>query len=143
MDIDLRIHHVGIVVPSIEQKRAFYTDVLGYRPCTEIIHDPVQTAFVQFFKIPGSEHCMELVAPDSQASKLASASRKGTPLNHLCYSCPGIEHALAVLRNSRCFVVIQPVPAVAFEGRLIAWLITPGRLLIELVEETPDRRLSF
>jgi catechol 2,3-dioxygenase-like lactoylglutathione lyase family enzyme len=27
---DLRLHHVGLVVPTIEESRAFYVDVLKY-----------------------------------------------------------------------------------------------------------------
>jgi catechol 2,3-dioxygenase-like lactoylglutathione lyase family enzyme len=50
---DLRRHHIGLVVRAIEESRTFYVDVLQYRERTPIIHDPVQTAFVQFFAIPG------------------------------------------------------------------------------------------
>ena len=87
---DLRFHHIGLVVRAIEEFRAFYVDVLQYSPRTPVIHDPIQTAFVQFFSIRGSDHYIELVAPDSDRSKLWKASRKGMPLNHLCYSCERI-----------------------------------------------------
>jgi methylmalonyl-CoA/ethylmalonyl-CoA epimerase len=131
---DLRLHHVGLVVGAIEEFRAFYVDVLQYRERTPVIHDPVQTAFVQFFSIPGSDHYIELVAPDSETSKLHAASRKGKPLNHLCYSCENIAHTVSFLKDSGCFVIQNPVPAVAFDKRFIAWLMAPDGLLIELVE---------
>jgi len=136
---NLRLHHVGIVVPAIDKYFAFYADVLQYRQRTPVIHDPVQTAFVQFFAIPGSDHYIELVAPDSHTSKLQKASRKGLPLNHLCYSCHNIAHMVSFLKESGCIVRQDPVPAVAFDGRLIAWLMTPVGLLIELVERGPER----
>jgi len=131
---DLRLHHVGIVVPVIEERRSFYTDVLRYRQRTPVIHDPVQTAFVQFFLIPGSDHYIELVAPDSESSKLWNASRKRLPLNHLCYSCAKIAETVSSLEESGCFIIQEPAPAVAFDGRSIAWLKTPERMLIEIVE---------
>jgi methylmalonyl-CoA/ethylmalonyl-CoA epimerase len=138
---DLRLHHIGLVVRAIEEFRAFFVDVLQYRERTPVIHDPVQTAFVQFFSIPGSDHYIELVAPDSETSKLREASRKGKPLNHLCYSCENIAHMVSFLKESGCFVIQDPVPAVAFDRRFIAWLMTPDGLLIELVERGPEGSL--
>ena len=35
-----------------------------------------------------------------------------------------------------CYVIAEPVPAVAFAGRRIAWLMTGTRHLIELLEAT-------
>lgn len=131
---DLRLHHLGLVVPVIEEFRAFYVDSLQYRERTPVIHDPVQTAFVQFFSIPGSDHYLELVAPDGETSKLREASRRKKPLNHLCYSCEDIAHMVSLLKEAGCFVLQKPVPAVAFDERLIAWLMVPDGLQIELVE---------
>jgi methylmalonyl-CoA/ethylmalonyl-CoA epimerase len=140
-DQDLRLHHIGIVVRSIDESRSFYVDVLRYRERTPIIHDPIQTAFVQFFSIPGSDHYVELVAPDGNTSKLREASRKGIPLNHICYSCKNIANTVTFLKESGCFVIQNPVPAVAFDGRCIAWLMTPDGLLIEIVERGPEGSL--
>ena len=138
---NLRLHHIGLVVRAIEEFRAFYVDVLQYVQRTPVIHDPIQTAFVQFFSIPGSDHYIELVAPDSDTSKLQKASRKGMPLNHLCYSCEKIAHMVSFLKESGCIVIQDPVPAVAFDGRLIAWLMAPDGLLIEIVERGPEGSL--
>lgn len=131
---DLTLHHVGLVVDRIEARRGFYTDTLNYRAVSPVLHDPVQTAFVQFFAILGADHFLELVAPDGEGSKLQNACRKGLPLNHLCYACAEIEATLAELREAGCFVLQQPAPAVAFGGRRIAWLMSRDNLLLELVE---------
>jgi methylmalonyl-CoA/ethylmalonyl-CoA epimerase len=131
---DLRLHHIGVVVPRIEEFHTFYVDVLQYKQCTSVIHDPVQTAFIQFFEIPGSDHYLELVAPDSETSKLQKAARKRQSLNHLCYSCENIVRSVALLKESGCLVIQNPVAAVAFDGRLIAWLMTTHGLLLEIVE---------
>lgn len=137
----LKLHHVGIVVPSIEKHREFYTTVLHYQERTAVIHDAVQTAFVQFFVLGGADHYIELVAPDGGSSKLVKASGKGLPLNHLCYSCDNMTKAIEHLRNSGCFVIQEPVPAVAFDGRPIAWLMTPDRMLLEIVERGAEETL--
>jgi methylmalonyl-CoA/ethylmalonyl-CoA epimerase len=138
---DLRLHHIGLVVRGMDELRNFYVDVLQYRERTPVIHDPIQTAFVQFFSIPGADHYLEFVAPDSERSKLSEASRKGTALNHLCYSCESIGPMISFLKESGCFVIRKPAPAVAFNGRFIAWLMTPDSLLIEIVERGPEGSL--
>lgn len=132
--LDLALHHVGIVVPNIEERRRFYLDHLGYTERTAVIHDPAQTAYVQFLSIPGSDHYLELVAPDGESSKLQAASRKGIPLNHLCYATCNADAAFESLWKAGCYRISVPTPAVAFEGRPVAWLMTPDRLLIELVQ---------
>lgn len=134
MTADLALHHFGVVVDKIELRRDFYIDKLSYREASPIVRDPIQTAFVQFFKTPHADHFLELVAPDGENSKLQNACRKGLPLNHLCYSCSDIGTVLADFRDSGCFVIQEPAPAVAFGGRKIAWLMTRDKLLLELVE---------
>lgn len=138
---DFRLHHVGIVVREIEAYRRFYADVLHYRERTPVIHDPIQTAFVQFLSIEGADHYIELVAPDGERSKLQEACRKGMTLNHLCYSCENIVPMLSFMKESGCFVIQKPVPAVAFDGRLIAWVMSGDGLLIEIVERGPEGSL--
>src|SRR5579872_3228272 len=133
-DRNLQLHHIGVVVREIAEIRKFYVDVLQYRECTPVIHDPVQTAFVQFLSIPGADHYVELISPDSETSKLSKACRRGTALNHLCYSCENIGPILSFLRESGCFIIQDPTPAVAFDGRRIAWLMTPDSLLLEILE---------
>jgi methylmalonyl-CoA/ethylmalonyl-CoA epimerase len=138
---DLRLHHIGLAVRGIEEFRTFYVDVLQYQERTPVIHDPIQTALVQFFSIPGADHCLGLVAPDSKSSKLWEACRKGKVLNHLCYSCVNVAPMISFMKESGCFVIQNPVPAVAFDGRLIAWLMTPDGLLVEVVERGPEGSL--
>jgi hypothetical protein len=48
---------------------------------------------------------------------------------------------VSFLKESACFVIQNPVPAVAFDGRFIAWLMTPDGLLIEIVERGPEGSL--
>ena len=45
-----------------------------------------------------------------------------------------LEDALADLRSKGALLAKPPKPAVAFEGRRIAWLLTGEKLLLELLE---------
>jgi methylmalonyl-CoA/ethylmalonyl-CoA epimerase len=139
-NLGLTLHHIGIVVTQIDESRSLY-DFLGYEPATPIIHDPIQTAYVRFLRLPGADHYIELVAPDSPDSLLAAAAAKKQPLNHLCYATPDIVKTCELLQSDHWRLISEPTLSVAFSPRKIAWLISPTRLIIELVEQGPPGSL--
>jgi methylmalonyl-CoA/ethylmalonyl-CoA epimerase len=128
------MHHVGLVVADVATESAEYEKRFGYILRSGIIHDPVQTAFVQFLQLKDDPVLLELVAPDSPGSKLSNALAKGGGVNHVCYETPDIEAACAEMRSNGCGILHTPTPAVAFNGRRIAWLMARERVIIELVE---------
>jgi hypothetical protein len=73
----LALHHVGFAVAAIELTTRSYVTRYGYAIRTPVIHDPLQTAFVQFLALPGDHVYLELVSPDGPASRLSSAVRRG------------------------------------------------------------------
>ena len=135
----MRLHHIGVAVGDLSTAAQHFEGALGYEILSEVIHDPVQTAYCQFLKLPGHPPYLELVAPDGEKSKLAGALKRGGGLNHLCYAVPDIEAACARLASRNMILIQTPLPAVAFPDRRIAWLMDENRLLIELVEEGEDR----
>jgi methylmalonyl-CoA/ethylmalonyl-CoA epimerase len=52
----------------------------------------------------------------------------------LCYEVLDLERALAAFKSRGAVIAKRPLPAVAFEGRRIAWIVTAEKLLIELLE---------
>jgi methylmalonyl-CoA/ethylmalonyl-CoA epimerase len=135
--LNLKLHHVGILVKDIAHRTAFYVRRLGYEIQSKIIHDPTQTAYVQFLKLPADPVFMELVSPDGPESKLANALRKGEGLNHICYATDDIGADCAKLRLDGLVLICAPVQAIAFGGRRVAWLMGADQVLIELVESGP------
>ena len=128
------IHHIGLAVADIETARQVYVDRFGYEVCSPIIHDPVQTAYVQFLRLPNDGVYLEFIAPDSPQSKLSAFVKKGGGLNHVCYAVEDIESAVLDLRNQDMMALCDPVPAVAFPGRRIAWMMGMDMQPVELVE---------
>jgi methylmalonyl-CoA/ethylmalonyl-CoA epimerase len=139
--VTLRFHHVGVLVDDVATHSALYVKRLGYQVRSEVIRDPVQSAFVQFLSLPGEKVYLEFIAPDGPGSHLTNALKKGGGLNHICYSCAEIELTCAELRDQGLLLIHRPAPAVAFNGRKIAWMMGKDRLLIELVECGPENEL--
>lgn len=136
----LNLHHTGTVVKNVHEASAFYIE-MGYELMSQVIHDPVQTAYVQFLRLPDDQVYLELVSPDRADSKLSNALRQGSGLNHLCYSAEGIEAGCEYLRTAGFLLISAPVGAVAFAGRRVAWFRGPDRLLVELVERGREGEL--
>lgn len=135
----LHLQHIGIVVKDIAAAMPAF-ELLGYRPAGPTVHDPVQTAHVQFLELSADTVRLELVCPDGPESKLANAARKGGGLNHLCYRTDDISQAISELRAAGMFELAAPTPAPAFEGRSIAWLMGRNGIPIELVEAPAETK---
>ena len=74
------------------------------------------------------------MAPLGPKSPIERTLKNGGGPYHICYEVPNIESAIAYLTEQGSFLVSGPVPAVAFEMREIAWLMTEADLLVELVQ---------
>jgi methylmalonyl-CoA/ethylmalonyl-CoA epimerase len=128
------LHHVGILVPDIALAAGQYVAKFGYHVCGPIVHDPVQTARVQFLALTDSIPYVELVTPDGPDSKLSNALKKGGGLNHLCYVSPAIDDDCRRLREAGMLLLQAPVAAQAFPGRRIAWLMGHDGIPLELLD---------
>jgi methylmalonyl-CoA/ethylmalonyl-CoA epimerase len=135
----LRLHHVGYVTREIAAIAATYVARYGYGLATGIIHDPLQTALVQFLQLPGDSSYLEFVAPDGPESKLTNAAKRTGGLHHLCYTAGPLETVIVELEETGMKLISEPMPAVAFAGRRICWLMGENSLPIELVERRDDQ----
>jgi methylmalonyl-CoA/ethylmalonyl-CoA epimerase len=135
--MNLSLHHVGVLVTDIKEAVLHYLR-LGYEAKSEIVHDPTQTVYAQFLRLPGDDVYLELISPDRPDSKVGSALKKGGGLNHICYSTGNIDEECQRLCSAGLFLVSPPVPAIAFPGRRIAWLRGADRVLVELLERSPE-----
>jgi methylmalonyl-CoA/ethylmalonyl-CoA epimerase len=134
----LRLHHVGHAVRELDAASELYARRLGYRAITGAIHDPLQTALVQFLLLDGDSVYLELVAPDGPTSRLTNVVKRGGGLNHLCYTCGRLEEAIEALEATAMKLISEPKPGVAFGGRRICWLLGQDPLPIELVERRDE-----
>lgn len=131
------LHHVGLVVPSIRAVASRFAASTATQWDGEVIHDPLQGVRVAFFRSlrSASDPLLELVEPADEQSPVVSFLRRGGGLNHLCYQVASVRAELDNCRSYGATIVRQPLPAAAFNGRLIGWVYTPDRLLIEYLQQ--------
>lgn len=129
------LHHIGFVVRSIREELEGFTSSVGATWNGEIFDDPLQQVRVTFLQpASAAEAAIELVEPTVGSSPVSRFLERGGGLHHLCYEVDDLEAALKLARTLGGLVVKQPLPAVAFKGRRIAWVVTRNRLVIEYLE---------
>ena len=129
------LHHLGFAVSSISAVSEEFAVAMSARWDGEIIHDPIQRVRVAFLSPADTRNpVFELVEPASEGSPVSNFLKKGGGLHHVCYEIDDLESGLREARDVGLGIVADPVPAVAFSGRRIAWVCSKRRLLVELLE---------
>jgi methylmalonyl-CoA/ethylmalonyl-CoA epimerase len=131
------LHHVGFVVASITPAMEGFLRSLNASWDQRIFEDPLQKVKVAFLTTRSGEPQIELVEPVGDSSPVRKFLReKGGGLHHFCYETDDLEAGLQAFRLRRAILARPPLPAVAFDGRRIAWVLTREHLLVELLEKT-------
>jgi methylmalonyl-CoA/ethylmalonyl-CoA epimerase len=141
--VSLHFDHIGYAVASItDYLEDFFVPLFDPARISAIIDDPLQRVRIAFVTLAGGER-IELIEPLDGSSPVSAylGDRRGG-LYHLCFSTDSLEEAIQQFRAKRCMLFSGPTPAAAFGGRRIAFLLTPQRDIIELVERdlTADGR---
>jgi methylmalonyl-CoA/ethylmalonyl-CoA epimerase len=134
----LSLHHVGFVVAAIAPAIEGFLRSLNASWDQRIFEDPLQKVKVAFLTTKPGDPQIELVEPAGDSSPVRTfLHERGGGLHHFCYETDHLETELKAFRSRRGLLVRPPMPAVAFGGRRIAWLVTRESLLVELLETTP------
>ena len=130
----IRFHHIGVACRNLDQEEQRYRD-LGYTREGSDFTDPIQGILGRF--LIGGGPRLELLVETPGKAVLTPWIRKGIRLYHLAWEADDLDAASRQFVDRRAKVVVPPVPAVAFEGRRISFLMLPNLQLIELIEEPP------
>lgn len=130
------LHHIGIVVQSIDSGWALYS-ALGFQAATQICSDPTQRVRVQFINT-NTNVLVELIEPAQPDSPVSNFLKKRGPgLHHLCYLVDDIDQVCGMVREQGGIITCEPVPAVAFQGKRIAFVYWHNNI-IEFLERGKD-----
>lgn len=130
--MNLKVHHVGYAVPSIESARAEF-ESLGWTVCSGVTDDASRKVRIQFLRL--GDEVIELVAPLTDDSPIKKTLQKssGTPY-HICYEVDSLESAEADMKARRFIVFKKPAPAPAIGNRKVEWFFSKCNGIVELVE---------
>ncbi len=87
-----KIHHVGVVVPNLEQAMALWRDLLGL-PLTKSQTVQDQGVKAALLQVGASEiELLEPLSPDNGVGKFLA--RRGGGLHHVCFETEDVEREL-------------------------------------------------
>ena len=132
----LKIDHIGIAVPSLEQATAAW-EALGFRveATQEVPTEKVRVAF-----LPVGESRLELLEPTDPSSTIARFLEKRSGLHHVCVLVDDLDAALAALK-AKGVPLLDETPRVGAGGSRVAFVHPRGAagVLLELEERQKTR----
>lgn len=128
-------HHVGVACRDLKQE-ADRLKSIGYRQEGKTFIDSIQGVEGAF--LVGGGPRLEILRPLDEKGVLTPWLNAGTKLYHLAYIVGGkMSEEIEKLRKEGSKMVVSPVPAVAFQGAPICFLMLPNMLLVELIGDAP------
>jgi methylmalonyl-CoA/ethylmalonyl-CoA epimerase len=124
-------HHIGVACRDLDAEAGPWL-ALGYKIEGADFEDPTQHIRGRFIIGPGPR--LELLVPTDADSPITGMLTRGVKFYHQAFVASRFEEVLATLGTLRCKIVADPVPAVAFDSKRIAFLLTPNISLIEIIE---------
>jgi methylmalonyl-CoA/ethylmalonyl-CoA epimerase len=130
----MKIHHLGIAVPSLREAVPVFEQLLGKAAnSVELVED--QQVRVAVFRVGESRiELLEATAPESPIGRFIAKGGHG--IHHLTLSVPNLKEKLVELERSGVRLIDRE-PRVGAGNELIAFLhpSSTAGVLIELVEE--------
>jgi methylmalonyl-CoA/ethylmalonyl-CoA epimerase len=130
----IRIDHIGIAVPNIQDALQFFENALGIR-LDHIASEEGGKTQVAFLPVGGSE--IELVEPQEAESGLAKfLAKRGEGVHHICFEVDDMDAALARLKENGA-QLIDETPRVNASGMRYAFIHPKSAhgVLIELYQK--------
>jgi methylmalonyl-CoA/ethylmalonyl-CoA epimerase len=132
----MKIEHIGIATPKIEDALAFWRDALGL---TVVHTEEVAEQGVRVAMLPVGEPRVELLEPTHAGSPVAKfLEKRGAGVHHIAVRVEDIRASLARLKREGARLIDEE-PRVGAEGCLVAFVhpASAGGVLLELVERAP------
>ncbi|MFQ5644464.1 MAG: VOC family protein [Thiogranum sp.] len=127
----MEFHHIGIACTDIEKETRYHA-LLGYSAESSDFIDQAQGVRGRF--LTGGGPRLELLSPLDGSNTLAPWIEAGTRMYHQAYTTCDIDRKVEELQSQRARLMVAPIPAVAFGGRRICFLMLPTMSLIELIQ---------
>jgi methylmalonyl-CoA/ethylmalonyl-CoA epimerase len=133
----MRINHIAVAVPELENAVNFWQDQLGL-PLDHIEEVPSQQSKVAFLPVGESE--VEIVSPTSEESGMAKyLEKRGPGLHHICIEVDNIDEMLIELKGKGVKLIDET--AKELPGRKMAFIHpkSTNGVLVELYEVTATK----
>ena len=131
----MKLHHIGIVVESIQKSLGELTNYLDFESTTMPSLVGSQKVNICFLKT--NNVFLELIEPAEENSPISNFIKKGGGFHHLCFEVDDIHLELEKMKKNGAHIIVDVVKG--FEERLTAFVMLDMKNtncnLIELAEK--------
>ena len=131
----MKLHHIGIVVESIQKSLGELTKYLDFESTTMPSLVGSQKVNICFLKT--NNVFLELIEPAEENSPISNFIKKGGGFHHLCFEVDDIHLELEKMKENGAHIIVDIVKG--FEERLTAFVMLDMKNtncnLIELAEK--------
>lgn len=128
-----RFHHVGIATDSIDSFSRRINDVSTGE--AKDFADPLQGIRGRFVEIGNMN--LEILEPLDDDDTLSPWLSVGNRIYQIAFEVDDLDAEIESARLQKIRVVREAQPAIAFEGRRVAFLMPAPGILVELIESIP------
>ncbi|HEY2963523.1 MAG TPA: methylmalonyl-CoA epimerase [Pyrinomonadaceae bacterium] len=134
----MKVDHIGIATPTIDEGLAIWRDALGLEPDST---EEVAEQGVRVCMLPVGDTHVELLEPLSAESAVGRfLAKRGPGIHHIAIEVRDIKASLAELK-SKGARLIDETPRVGARGCLVAFVhpSSTNGVLLELVQHKEER----
>ena len=128
----MKFHHIGYLTDNFKTSFNSFR-ILNYKKKGKIIKDDLLQVKIQFLK-NSNNHLIELVKPNKKNVGLINIFKKKIFAYHFAYRVDDLNKSIKKLKK-KFKIIVNPVPAKAFNNKKIAFLKMKNNFIIELIEK--------
>ncbi len=130
--IEGHFHHIGYACKTLELEMSFF-ECQGYKQDGLDFVDQIQGVRGRFITKDNAPR-IELLENLEGSDRLTPWLNAGMGVYHFAYEVPDIFIALDQAKKNRALIVVHPTPAVAFNFKMIAFVMFRNSKLVEFIE---------
>jgi len=127
----MKFHHIGYLTKNFHHSISEFRKI-NYKKKGNIINDKILKVKIQF--IVNSNNIIELVKPYNNNYGLLKIINNKIFAYHFAYKVKNLNRTISKLKKSKFKLIINPVPAKAFNNKRVAFLKMKNDFIIELIE---------
>ena len=126
----MKFHHIGYLVNNFNSAIKDFKK-FNYKKKKSIIKDNNLKVQIQFLE--NGNNIIELVKPNNKNIGLLSLLKKKNYAYHFAYKVKNLDKTLVMLKK-KFKIIVNPVPAKAFNNKKVAFLRMKNGFIIELIQ---------
>lgn len=128
--MNVKIHHIGIKVSDINKNSVIY-GMLGYKPISEIVFDPIQHNKILFMRSSDGSQVIELIEPMDSDSSIYNFK---DGYHHICYEvedCNTFAEEFKAMKIGKIFT--RPIQAPVINNRFVQFACLTNGMFVEFL----------